>query len=136
MSQPIESKRPLILFDGVCNLCNSTVNFVIDHDKEMKFYFGTLQSEHAKKILSQNDIPDDLGTILLIDDVGFHTKSNAILRIIVGLGGPWKLATALWLCPRPIRDFFYSLVARSRYAVFGKLNQCRVPTPELLERFI
>jgi predicted DCC family thiol-disulfide oxidoreductase YuxK len=127
----------LILFDGVCNLCNGFVQFVIERDPGGTFQFAALQSAAARRILAQHDAPDPLpDTILLVADGRVSTRSTAVLRIARGLRFPWPLASALIAVPRPLRDAIYSLVARHRYGWFGQRDQCMVPTPALRSRFI
>lgn len=127
----------VILFDGECNLCNSSVNFVIDHDPDAYFKLGTLQSEKAKKKLGNYDLSrDEFQTVILIEDNTVYTRSGAALRIAKRLTGPIKLAWIFVILPRFIRDPVYNWIARNRYKWFGKRDQCRIPTPELMDRFI
>jgi predicted DCC family thiol-disulfide oxidoreductase YuxK len=128
---------PVLLFDGVCNLCSGSVRFVVDHDPEGRFRFAPLQSEVAREMLDEVGFDDyDFGTVVLVDGDDYYTKSEAALRVARGLDSPWSLLGALRVVPRPVRDFVYDLVARYRYDVFGKRDQCMVPTPELSERFL
>ncbi|MEL7005212.1 MAG: thiol-disulfide oxidoreductase DCC family protein [Bacteroidota bacterium] len=130
--------RNIIFFDGVCNLCNGAINFIIDHDKRNTYSFSSLQSEFAQSALTDRDVnPKALNTIILIDENGkTHIKSNAVLRVASNLGGGWKWLGYLQFIPRFIRDFFYDLVAKSRYSLFGRKDRCRIPTPELRQRFL
>ena len=129
--------RQLILFDGVCNLCNRFVQFVIERDPGATFQFGALQSPAARRILQRHDAPDPLpDTIVFVADGRVSTRSSAVLRIARGLRFPWPLAYALIAVPRPLRDAIYSLVARHRYRWFGQRDQCMVATPALRSRFI
>ena len=116
-------KRPVILFDGVCNLCNSVVQWVIERDEEGRFDFATLQSDAAQrelaKIIDEKEIDALPDSIVLLDSDGVHVRSAAALRIVRGLRSPYAL---LWLgivLPRPIRDAVYDLVARNRHRWFG-----------------
>ncbi|MDH5368269.1 MAG: thiol-disulfide oxidoreductase DCC family protein [Cyclobacteriaceae bacterium] len=137
MDSIIAVTKQLILFDGVCNLCNGAVNFIIDRDKKEKFQFATLQSDKGKHLLRRIDLPTDkLNTIVLIDQSKIYTKSTAVLHITKQLSGFWSLLFVLIIVPRFIRDECYDIVARSRYKWFGKTNACRVPTPNLIRRFI
>ena len=130
-------QHPLILFDGVCNLCNGAVNFIIDRDPEARFRFASLQSEFGQRELHRLGLPDDvLETIVLLEDGQARLKSTATLRIARRLGLPWLLLYGLIVLPRPVRDWIYDGVARNRYRWFGKRESCRVPTPELMERFL
>jgi predicted DCC family thiol-disulfide oxidoreductase YuxK len=129
--------HPVLLFDGVCNLCNGSVQFVVDHDPEGTFRFAPLQSETAEDLLAEVGFDDyDFGTVVLVADDEYYTKSEAALRVARELESPWSW---LWLCrfvPGFVRDRVYDLVAEYRYAVFGRKDQCMVPTPELRERFL
>ncbi len=129
--------HPVILFDGVCNLCNGYVNFVIDRDPESVFKFGSLQSEAGRAYLRKFGMPEDeIKTIVLVDGDRFFVRSSAVVRIAKHLPFPWKIAWLGVIVPAPLRDVFYDLVAKNRYRWFGQSDQCRVPTPELRERFI
>lgn len=127
---------PVILFDGVCNLCNHSVQFVIKRDKEAKFSFASLQSETGKKILEQFHLPSDkFNSFILYEDGKIYTHSTGALRMLSQLKG-WKWTGALKYVPRFIRDGVYNLVAKNRYKWFGKKDECMVPTPELKSRFL
>ncbi len=131
------SSGPVILFDGVCNLCNAAVQWVIERDRRARFRFGALQSEAGRAALRASvaaaDLPD---SIVLLDADGAHVRSDAAIRIARGLGFPWSLAAAAAVVPRPLRDAVYSWVARNRYRWFGRRESCMVPTPELASRFV
>ena len=127
----------IILFDGVCNLCNGFVQFVINHDKKNKFKFGSLQSDGAKKLLQPFHFPlDELKTIVLVEQGKIYLRSRAVLRIASHLDGAWKLSTILYVFPSFLSDAVYNLVSKHRYKIFGKRNECMAPTPELESRFI
>lgn len=127
----------LILFDGVCNWCNVWVKFVIAHDPNGQFKFGTLQSESAQRILRELDLPaTDFQTFLLLEEGYVSTKSTAALRAIRQLSRWWLLYYVCVLVPTPIRDVVYDFVARHRYRWMGKAATCRVPIPEERERFV
>lgn len=127
---------PTILFDGVCNLCNASVNFVLDRDPGT-FLFGSLQSEAAQELLYAAGIADHgLTSMVLIEGGRAYTESDAVLRIAGQLPGPVRLLTAFRVVPAWIRDPVYRWVARNRYRWFGRLDTCRLPTPELQARFI
>jgi predicted DCC family thiol-disulfide oxidoreductase YuxK len=129
----------VILFDGVCNLCNSSVTFVIDHDRRKRFKFAALQSEAGAALLAQHGRAATLGdpdSMLLVEDGRLYQRSTAVLRIARGLSGLWKLGYAAMVVPRPLRDLVYRWIARNRYRWFGKTEACRLPTPELKERFL
>lgn len=131
----------LVLFDGVCNLCNGAVNFIIDRDPEGYFTFAALQSEEAAPLLARfgrppaslTDAPD---SIVLIEDGRLHERSAAALRIARRLGLPWSLLYAGIVIPKPLRDALYGWIAANRYRWFGKQDACRIPTPDLRVRFL
>ena len=127
----------VVLFDGVCNLCNGFVQFVIARDPAGRFQFGALQSASARRLLEGHDAPDPLpDAIVLVEDGQIFTRSTAALRIARRLTFPWPLAGVFFAVPRPLRDWIYAIVARNRYRWFGRREQCMVPTPELRSRFI
>lgn len=125
-----------ILFDGVCNLCNGSVNWVIDHDKKNLFHFTALQSAFAKKRLQEIGHADYMDSIVLDDDGQIFTESDAVIRILKHLGGVYSLAVIFLIVPKFIRDFFYRVIAKNRYKWFGKQDVCRIPTPELKAKFL
>ena len=127
----------VVLFDGVCNLCNGAVNFIIDRDPDGYFRFAPLQSDTARAPLPEEIGPDEaLDTIVLIEDGRTFVRSTAALRIARRLTGPWPLLYAFLAVPRPLRDAVYDWIASNRYDWFGRRDQCRVPTPELQSRFL
>lgn len=131
------SSHPVILFDGVCNLCNASVNFVIDRDPDAVFRFGALQSVEGKKLLRDAGVNDTwLDSIVLIDHGHLYTASDAALRIASRMPFPWPAMRIFRIVPRKIRDAVYNWIARNRYRWFGKQDACRIPTPELKARFI
>ena len=129
----------LILFDGVCNLCNGLVQFVIPRDPGGRFQFGALQSASARRVLDLHHVPDPAPDSVMLVEEGTGTVyagSTAVLRIARHLTFPWPLASALLVVPRPLRDWIYALVARHRYRWFGRRVHCMVPTPAIRSRFI
>ena len=126
-----------VFFDGVCNLCNRSVNFLISKDKKEVLKFASLQSEYA-----QNTIPkellnrENLDTIIVYSDGQFYDRSNAVLKLCKILGGGFYVFLIGYLIPRFIRDGLYRFIANNRYRWFGTQSQCRVPTPDLKERFL
>lgn len=132
-----QDKEIIVLFDGVCNLCNGFVNFIIKQDKKAIIKFATLQSEIAKEILKVHQINhlESNSVIVLIDDK-IYTKSSAALMILKELGGVWKMFFAFYIIPKFIRDFFYNIVAKYRYVLFGKKDICIIPSQEIVDRFI
>lgn len=133
----ILDRQRIILFDGVCDLCNGFVQFVIQRDPEGRFKFGALQSPEAKDLLKNVDLdPAELDTVIYIKGDRIYTRSGAALRILNDLGGIWSVAGLKLAIPPPIRDAVYRLIAARRYKWFGKKDSCMVPTPELRARFI
>ena len=129
--------QPLLFFDGVCNLCNSSVQFVIKNDKKQQFLFASLQSDAAKEILLQfGETNLNLDSIILITDDKIHSKSSAILKIFKLLGGLYTLAIIFYIIPRFIRDKVYDFVAKNRYKWYGKKDSCMIPTTEFKNRFL
>ena len=130
-------KEAVILFDGVCNLCNGFVQFIIKHDKKNKFMFGSLQSDAAKQLLEPFQFPvDELKTIILLENNKIYMRSRAVLRIASQLHGAWKLTAVFYIFPSFISDAVYNLIAKYRYKLFGKKDSCMIPTPELKSKFI
>lgn len=128
--------KHIILFDGVCNLCNGWVNFVIDRDPDARFVFAPLQSEVARELLKSERDPDRFDSIVLIEDDRVFEKSAAVLRIAGELESGWRLLSKLKIVPRSLRDALYDWFARNRYSWFGRRASCRVPTPDLQSRFL
>lgn len=129
--------QPVVLFDGVCNLCTAGVRFVIERDPAARFSFASLQSDTARRLLADAGVSAPLpDSIVLLDAAGVHTRSDAALRIAAGLRLPWSLAAGLRIVPRALRDGVYDFVARHRYRWFGTRDTCLVPTPELRTRFL
>lgn len=131
------SGSAVVLFDGVCNLCNAWVQFVIDRDPRGRFVFAPLQSEGAAALLRHRAYAGTpLASIVLIEDGRVYDRSTAVLRIVRRLSGLWPALSLLLAVPRPIRDVVYDWSARRRYRWFGRQDACRVPTPELQSRFL
>ncbi|MDR6554642.1 thiol-disulfide oxidoreductase DCC family protein [Paenibacillus qinlingensis] len=127
----------VILFDGVCLLCSSAVQFILQRDPKGVFHFATLQSETGQRLLAQHKMPlDQLSTIVLIEGDRAYTRSSAALRIARRLRGAWPLAYAAIVIPSPIRNLGYRFIARNRYRWFGKSEQCMLPRPEHRARFL
>jgi predicted DCC family thiol-disulfide oxidoreductase YuxK len=134
----IPKNKKIILFDGVCNLCNNAVNFIIEHDKKDVFRFASLQSEIGKKLTSDRGInPELIDTIVLINPgVAYYQKSTAALEISKELSGGYSYLNYLSVIPEVIRDAIYNLIAKNRYKWFGKKDACIIPTPELKDKFL
>lgn len=129
-------QKPVIFFDGVCNLCNSSVQFVIAHDKKDQFRFTPLQGDYAKEMLPEfNTDQQKLNTILLLVNGKLYTKSSAALRIARKLNGLIPLLYVFLIVPKFIRDWFYDMIAKNRYKWWGKQESCWLPTPELKSKF-
>jgi len=128
--------KPVILFDGVCNLCTGSVQFILKRDKEKKFMFASLQSNHGQKLLQQFNLPTNtFNSFILYQDDKVFTRSTAALKMFQQLKG-WRWVKVLWIFPKFIRDAVYNLISKNRYKWFGKKNECWVPTPELKARFL
>ena len=131
------NNHKIILFDGVCNLCNSSVNFIIDRDKKNIFKFAALQSESGQKLLDKFGLnQNDFDSVVLVDENKFYSKSTAALKIVKEFPSLWKALYVFIVIPVPIRNFFYDLIAKNRYRWFGKKDSCRMPSPELKNKFI
>jgi len=129
--------NPVVLFDGVCNLCSGSVQLIIERDPEARFRFASLQSEAGQRLQAEHGIdPQDLNSVLLIEDGRWFKESDAALRIAGRLRGAWRLLAAFRLVPRPLRDLVYRFIARNRYRWFGKTESCWLPTPDLRSRFL
>lgn len=127
----------VILFDGVCNLCNSSVNFIIDRDPKQKFSFAALQSDYGRaRLLELGGDPDKLDSVVLVHKDRLYTKSRAALEVARRMRGLYPLAYVFIIIPPFIRNALYNWVARNRYRWFGERNECRMPTPELKSRFV
>ncbi len=130
-------QHPIILFDGVCNLCNSSVQWVIERDPEGIFRFASLQSKVAEKIFLRTGLEGEkLNSVALYEEGRLYQRSTAALRIARKLDAPWSLLYNLIVIPAFIRDAVYDFIARNRYRWFGRRESCMVPSPELRERFL
>lgn len=131
--------RPVVLFDGVCNLCDAAVLFVIDRDRAGAFRFAALQSEAGVRLLRERGRAAVVGepeSLLLVEGTEVYASSDALLRIARRLDGPWPLLGSLVLVPRFLREAAYRFVAHRRYRWFGRTTVCRTPAPGLGERFL
>ena len=137
MSVEIPDDGPILLFDGVCNLCNGFVQFVVPRDTEEKFYFASLQSEVATELLAEHGLPtEELESVVLIEGDRSYVKSSAVLRTAKHLGGLYALLWPFRFVPKPVRDWAYDFVAARRYKWFGKKDQCMMPTGDVQSRFL
>lgn len=131
------NSHKIILFDGVCNLCNSSILKVIENDDKNIFQFASLQSDFGQEFLKKNDFnQDEFNSIILIDGEKFYTQSDAALRIGKELKGIYKISKYLLWIPKFIRNTVYKYISRNRYNWFGKKESCWLPTPELKQKFI
>lgn len=129
--------KPIILFDGICNLCNASVRFILKNDTQERFLFSSLQSDAAKKLLLHlNYKNNQMKSILFVDDGQILKKSEAALAIASGLRFPYRLAAIFKVIPRQWRDGIYDLIARNRYSWFGKQDTCVFSLEEYENRFI
>jgi predicted DCC family thiol-disulfide oxidoreductase YuxK len=130
-------EKDIILFDGVCNLCSSAVNFIIERDRNDQFRFAALRSPVGLELLEKHGIdPDKTDSIVLISNGNAFAKAEAALRISRKLSGAWKLAYGFNIIPRFIKNPVYDFIARNRYKWFGKKESCTLPTPELKQKFL
>lgn len=143
-SPPMESPpatrapaSPVIVFDGVCVLCSGWVRFLLRHDHRRRYRFAAMQSGAGRALLERRGLdPDDPASFLLVDGDRTWTDSEAIRRVLAGLGGPWRVAHALALVPRVLRDPLYRVLARNRYRLFGQRPQCLLPPVGQRDRFL
>jgi predicted DCC family thiol-disulfide oxidoreductase YuxK len=137
---PVKTKKNsdlVLLFDGVCNLCNGLVQFVIKRDPAGKIHFAALQSKAGRAFMKKLKLPIQyMETLVLVKDGKALTKSTGALTLLRELGGFWGLFYVFIVIPRPIRDGVYDLIAKSRYSIFGRTEACMVPTPDLKSRFL
>jgi predicted DCC family thiol-disulfide oxidoreductase YuxK len=127
----------VVIFDGVCNLCNRSVKFILDHEADHKLSFTPLQSPAGERLMRQFGFdPEDAKSFVLVADGRTYVRSDAAARLSRYLRGPWKLLRATRFVPRPIRDALYNVVARNRYRWFGRSATCMVPTAALKARFV
>ena len=127
----------IILFDGVCNLCNSSVTFIIKRDYKDRFRFAALQSEIGQLYIQKFDIdPVETDSIILVEADNYYAKSSAALRIAKHLSGGYPLLYGFMIVPKFIRNAVYDYIAKNRYKWYGKREQCMIPTPELKAKFL
>jgi predicted DCC family thiol-disulfide oxidoreductase YuxK len=127
----------LVLFDGVCNLCNGLVQFIIKRDPAAKFRFASLQSDVGRtQLLKYNLSPDYLYSLIVIHKDKALERSDAALYIAKSLAQPWRVLYVFRVLPKFLRDGFYDLVARNRYTLFGRRQTCMIPSPDLRDRFL
>jgi len=133
----VPTNNPIILFDGVCNFCNTAINFVLKQDKKGIFRFAPLQSEVGQRLLQEYNLSTkEFDSFVLIDNGKVYKKSAASLRVMNKLPWYWKEAQLLRIIPTALRDAIYDFIAKNRYKWFGKKEQCMIPTPEMRNRFL
>ncbi|WP_394971840.1 thiol-disulfide oxidoreductase DCC family protein [uncultured Croceitalea sp.] len=134
----MKNNKKIILFDGVCNLCNGVVQFVIKHDKQDNFRFAPLQSKIGRQLTSERGIDiTNIDSIILIEPgIAYYTKSDAALGIGKDLKGYRTLSSILYILPKGLRNLIYDFIARNRYKWYGKKDACMIPTPELQAKFL
>ncbi|QDU60779.1 hypothetical protein Pan216_16310 [Planctomycetes bacterium Pan216] len=131
------AEHPVLMFDGVCHLCQGSVKFIVKRDPGERFRFVSLQSDLGRRLLVEHGLdPDQLSSVVLLWNGVCSTKSTAALRVAGLLRCPFPLLGVFWILPRFVRDAVYSLIARNRYRWFGRDDACMVPTPELRSRFL
>jgi len=131
------NNRHLVIFDGVCNFCNGAVNFIIERDPYEKFAFTPMQSDFAQETLRSYGIEKvGVDTIILVKNGKIFIRTNAVLEIAKDLTGYWYLLNVFKVVPRPVRDWLYRVIARNRYKLFGRATKCKLPTPDVKNRFI
>ncbi|MBS4177559.1 thiol-disulfide oxidoreductase DCC family protein [Lederbergia citrea] len=128
--------NPVILFDGDCNFCDSSVQFIINRDPVGYFHFTSLQSEIGQSLLIKYNVPPHMDSIILIEDGKVSYKTSAALRICKHLNSPWKLFYIFIVIPAPIRNLLYNIIAKYRYKWFGKKQSCILPSPNIRKRFL
>ena len=133
----MDTSHPILFFDGVCNLCNGSVKFILKHDHRGDLRFASLQSEVAEELLPHFGIdPDALNSVVLYDGGKVYTASNAVLRTLKLMGGPWSWLATLGIVPHELRDIVYEIISEHRYAWFGQREACMLPKPEWEDRFL
>jgi len=132
-----EIRNPILLFDGVCNLCNRLVLFVIRKDKKARIRFTSLQSDTGKALLTNAGLsPDSANTVVYVSGDKVFLRSSAVLNLLYDIGGGWKLFYSLIIIPSFIRDFLYNLIAKNRYRIFGRRETCMIPSKDIENRFL
>lgn len=133
----IQAGERVVLFDGICRLCNGWAKFLIRHDRQRRFRLCSVQSTEGQAILVWFDLPSDVfETLLYIEGSRLFVRSDAVLRIVGQLPGAWQLLTCLRVLPRGLRDFCYERIARNRYRLFGRNDSCLLPDPDHDQRFL
>ncbi|RKQ20184.1 DUF393 domain-containing protein [Lysinibacillus endophyticus] len=126
----------VVLFDGECNFCSQSVQFIIKRDKRKQFKFASLQSTSGRELVEKHNIPKTIDSVVLVDNDRAYTKSSAVLRIALGLDRYWKLLYVFLLVPVPLRNIIYDIIAKNRHKLLKQNNACMIPSKEDLDRFI
>lgn len=127
--EPFDQALPVVFFDGLCGLCNHSINWLLAHDPNRRLRFAPLQGTLAGKALSPH-LRERLDTLVFLRNGSIYVRTAAVSRILMTLGGPWAaLGALLWIIPSPLRDLGYRIVSRLRYRLFGKHDACRLPSP-------
>jgi predicted DCC family thiol-disulfide oxidoreductase YuxK len=130
-------EKKIILFDGVCNLCSSSVRFILKHDKKNQFLFSSLQGKTGQAYLKKFNLPADaFNSFMLVEGDHLYTRSSGALRMLKYLGNGWQLLYAFIIVPKFIRDGVYNFIAKNRYRWFGKKEECWIPTDALKAKFL
>ncbi len=133
----MDTSHPILFFDGVCNLCNGSIQFILKHDHRGDLRFASLQSEAAQEFLPTFGIdPEELKSVVLYEGGQVYTQSNAVLRTLILMGGPWAWLATLGIVPRELRDIVYGVISEHRYTWFGQREACMLPKPEWESRFL
>lgn len=128
--------NPVVLFDGDCHFCHWSVQFIIKRDPQLLFYFASQQSDAGRELLKENGVPEEIDSLVLIENGKAYMKSTAVLRICRHLYGGWKFFSLFRFIPNPIRDAVYDLAAKNRYKWFGKKDSCPIPPVGIRKRFL
>lgn len=126
----------IVLFDGSCNFCDKSVQFIIKRDPKAQLSFASLQSDVGKALIAQYGIPESIDSFVLIEGNHYYIKSTAALKVCPYLHRCWKIASLCLIVPRPLRDWVYGIIAKNRIKWFGTKDQCILPTPEERKRFL
>jgi predicted DCC family thiol-disulfide oxidoreductase YuxK len=133
----MDDSRKIVLFDGVCNLCNRSVQFILQRDKKKQFVFSSLQGKTGTALMQQFGLPAGMyNSFMLVENGKLYTRSAGALRVVKQLGGGWRLLYVFMIIPAFIRDAIYNLIARNRYKWFGKEESCWLPSPQWKDRFL
>ena len=128
--------RRIVLFDGECNFCDASVQFIITRNQKATFQFASLQGEVGQNLLKELNVPTDVESLVLVEGKRYYTKSTGALKIAKQLDGLWKLSYVVIVIPKPLRDVMYNYIAKNRYKWFGKKQACMLPTVEQRNRFL